>query len=150
MKPYFGIRTPIEQGGLWRQSRTTGEVQQQMQKLKDQGADFLAWCIEAAGPKSGPHVTNALPGMSWHQWGEAADSVWIVSGKENWSTDQLVNGKNGYVVYAEQAKAIGLDAGGFWRSFKDWPHVQLRKTSSPLGIFTQQQINDTMKERFGS
>jgi peptidoglycan L-alanyl-D-glutamate endopeptidase CwlK len=150
MQPTFAIRTPVEQGALWRQSRTGDEVAQQIQKLRDQGAGFLADCIVAAGPQSGEHVTNALPGMSWHQWGEALDCVWIVNGKQNWSTDLLVNGKNGYSVYAGLAKDLGLNAGAFWKSFKDWPHVQLRKAAGPLSVMSLQQVNDTMKERFGS
>jgi peptidoglycan L-alanyl-D-glutamate endopeptidase CwlK len=150
MQPNFAIRTPVEQAAFWRQSRTGDEVAQQIQKLRDQGAGFLADCIVAAGPSSGPHITNALPGLSWHQWGEALDCVWLVNGKPNWSTDLLVNGKNGYAVYAQLAKDLGLNAGAFWKSFKDWPHVQLRKAAGPLSVMSLQQVNDTMKERFGS
>jgi peptidoglycan L-alanyl-D-glutamate endopeptidase CwlK len=150
MQPTFAIRTPVEQAALWRRSRTGEQVTQQIQKLRDQGAGFLADCIVTAGPQNGEHVTNALPGMSWHQWGEALDCVWIVNGKENWSTDLLVNGKNGYSVYAALAKELGLNAGAYWKSFKDWPHVQLRSASGPLSVMSLQQVNDTMKERFGS
>jgi peptidoglycan L-alanyl-D-glutamate endopeptidase CwlK len=149
MRPTFAIRTPVEQAALWRQSRSGEDVAQQIQTLRDQAAGFLADCIVAAGPRSGGHVTNALPGLSWHQWGEALDCVWIVDGKENWSTTLLVNGKNGYAVYAQEAKKIGLNAGGYWKSFKDWPHVQLRAAANPLNVLTLQQVNDTMKERFG-
>jgi peptidoglycan L-alanyl-D-glutamate endopeptidase CwlK len=150
MRPTFAIRTPVEQAALWRQSRSGEVVTAQVQTLRDEEAGFLADCIIAAGPSSGEHVTNALPGLSWHQWGEALDCVWIVDGKQNWSTDQLVNGKNGYVVYAQEAKNLGLNAGAFWKSFKDWPHVQLRAASGPLKVLTLQQVNDTMKERFGA
>ncbi|WP_259071440.1 M15 family metallopeptidase [Mucilaginibacter sp. X4EP1] len=150
MQPTFAIRTPLDQGKLWRQSRTTDVVQQKITDLRDQGADFLADCIANAGPQNGEHVTNAIPGISWHQFGEAVDCVWILNGKANWSTDLLYNGKNGYAVYAQQAKALGLTPGGLWTSFKDWPHVQLRSANGPLGAMTLQQINDTMKARFGS
>jgi hypothetical protein len=149
MEPNFAIRTPVEQAALWRRSRTGDEVAQEIQRLRNAGAGFLADCIVAAGPQNGEHVTNAGPGMSWHQWGEALDCVWIVNGKPNWSTDLLDDGKNGYAEYARLAKELGLTAGGYWKSFKDWPHVQLRKAGSPLSVLTLQQINDTMKERFG-
>jgi hypothetical protein len=149
MRPTFAIRTPVEQGAFWRQSRSGDVVAKQIQTLRDQGAGFLADCIVAAGPSSGPFITNALPGLSWHQWGEALDCVWILDGKENWSTELLVDGKNGYAVYAQEAKNIGLSPGGLWKSFKDWPHVQLRAAANPLKVLTLQQVNDTMKERFG-
>ncbi|MEO5938977.1 MAG: D-alanyl-D-alanine carboxypeptidase family protein [Sphingomonas sp.] len=73
MVPYFGIRTPIEQGALWRQSRSVQEVAARIAELHAKGAPYLAHAIDAAGPRHGPHVTNAVPGYSWHQWGEAMD-----------------------------------------------------------------------------
>jgi peptidoglycan L-alanyl-D-glutamate endopeptidase CwlK len=150
MSPNYAIRKPVDQAKLWRQSRSGAVVQQKIDDLRAQGCDFLADAIVAAGPQNGPHVTNAIPGLSWHQWGEALDCVWIVDGKDNWSLDLKVNGKNGYAVYADQAEAIGLNAGGHWVSFKDWPHVQLRSAANPLNVMTLKQVNDTMKQRFGS
>jgi peptidoglycan LD-endopeptidase CwlK len=150
MVPTEGIRTPSEQGELWRQSRSAKEVEQEINNLKDHNCNFLAQCIENAGPHTGGDVTNAIPGLSWHQWGEAVDCVWIVNGKENWSTTELVNGKNGYAVYADLAGKFGLTAGGHWKSLKDWPHVQLPSAPSPSGVYSLQQINDIMKQRFGT
>jgi peptidoglycan LD-endopeptidase CwlK len=94
-------------------------------------------------------VTNALPGLSWHQWGEALDCFWVVDGAAEWSTRRLVNGLNGYHVYADEAKRLELTAGGFFRSLKDWPHVQLDKAGSPLGRFSILEIDAEMKSRFG-
>lgn len=149
MVPTQGIRSPLEQGKLWRQSRPSAEIHQKIAELNDHGLAFLAHCIEAAGPQNGAHVTNSIPGLSWHQWGEAVDCVWIVNGKEEWSVDKLVNGKNGYKVYAILAEQLGLTAGGHWTSFKDWPHVQLHTAPGPNAIYSLQQINDIMKQRFG-
>jgi hypothetical protein len=73
----------------------------------------------------------------------------VVNGQAEWSAKRLVNGINGFQVYASVAAQIGLTAGGMWTSLKDWPHVQLRSAASPLGTFTLQQIDATMKERFG-
>jgi hypothetical protein len=70
-------------------------------------------------------------------------------GSENWSDTSLLNGKNGYHVYADIATDLGLNAGGHWESLTDWPHVQLPAASSPLNIHTMQEINDIMKQRFG-
>ena len=150
MRPNFTIRTPFEQAKLWRQSRSIEQIRLKISELKSKSAPFLAFCIESAGPQHGSPVTNAIPGLSWHQWGEALDCFWVVDGKAEWSIRRLVNGRNGFKVYAEKAKEIGLDAGGFWNSLKDWPHVQLRKSPSPLSLFSLVEIDARMKELFGS
>lgn len=149
MVPNYAIRTPLEQGGLWRQSRSTAEINLEVQTLRHNGCDYLADCIVNAGPHSGEHVTNAIPGLGWHSWGEALDCTWLVSGAEEWSTKRLVNGKNGYYIYATEAQKLGLTAGGLWHSLQDWPHVQLRSAGSPLAVMNLKQINNTMYQRFG-
>lgn len=150
MRPNAGLRDPFEQGRLWRQSRSLEEIKVAVSSLKSKNAPFLAHCIESVGPQHGKHVTNAMPGSSWHQWGEAIDFFWLVDGKANWSTQSLVNGVNGYKVLAGHAGDLGLDAGGMWAKFKDWPHVQLRHDSSPFKIMSYEEINKVMEERFGS
>jgi peptidoglycan LD-endopeptidase CwlK len=148
MRPYFGLRTPFEQAKLWRQSRTAEEIARKIASLRAEGAPFLAHCIDSVGPQNGAPVTNAIPGLSWHQWGEAVDCVWIVAGKTEWSTQKKVGGINGYRVYAAQAQELELDPGGFWKSLKDWPHVQLRTASSPLKIYSLKEIDTVMQEKF--
>ncbi|PWK78972.1 D-alanyl-D-alanine carboxypeptidase-like protein [Mucilaginibacter oryzae] len=148
MRPNEGLRSPVKQGLYWRQSRTKAQIDEKIEYLQAHGAPFLADCIIKAGPHDGPEITKSIPGMSWHQWGEAIDCVWIVNGHEEWSTSKVVNGHNGYVVYANEAKKLGLTAGGLWTSFKDWPHVQFHSAPSPAGNYSLQQINDIMKQRF--
>jgi hypothetical protein len=148
MRQFFTLRTPFEQGRLWRQSRSREQVNQEINDLRSKGADFLAHCIESVGPQNGRHVTNAIPGFSWHQWGEAVDCFWLVDGDAEWSTRRKIDGLNGYNNYATIAKSMGLTAGGFWTSFRDWPHVQLRKESNPGRIFSMQEINQEMSDRF--
>ena len=148
MRPVFTLRTPFEQGALWRQSRTGEQVRAKITELRAKGAPFLAFCIEDVGPRNGSHVTNAVPGLSWHQWGEALDCVWVVSGEAVWSTQKKVNGVNGFSIYAQEARKLGLDAGLFWNSFKDPPHVQLRGVSNPGKVFSLKDIDATMRERF--
>jgi hypothetical protein len=123
-------------------------VLQEISRLKDSGALFLAFCIEDVGPQDGPHVTNAIPGYSLHQWGEALDCVWIVNGAREFSVSKKVNGKNGYRVYAEEAANLGLTAGGFWPDFPDWAHVQLHP-GTPDSKFTLLEIDAEMRRRFG-
>lgn len=147
MEPYLGRLDPIEQARLWCQARTIRQVNQEIVNLKSMGADFLAYCIESAGEQGGPLVTSTIPGLSWHQWGEAIDCVWIVDGKEEWSDTNLVNGQNGYHIYTRKAKELGLTSGACFGQ-KDWNHVQLRREQSPLNLYSLEEINDTMKEQY--
>ncbi|MBN2417366.1 M15 family metallopeptidase [bacterium] len=149
MQPFCTLRDPFEQARLWRQSRTREEIEDRMQWLRGGGAGFLARCLESVGPQSGRHVTNALPGLSWHQWGEAVDCFWLVGHEAEWSVRKKIDGVNGYRHYTQTAADMGLNAGGTWHSFKDWPHVQLRREASPMDVFPLPEINDLMRERFG-
>jgi peptidoglycan LD-endopeptidase CwlK len=145
MIPYNGLRTPFEQGKLWRQSRSVSEVAQKIADLRAKGAPFLAHCVESVGPQHGAHVTNAVPGLSWHQWGESMDCYWHRNGKAEWSTE-IGGNRNGYKVYAAIAYENALFAGGHWQTFKDWPHVQKRKTGSPNIPLVE--IDREMQRRF--
>jgi D-alanyl-D-alanine carboxypeptidase. len=149
MRPSTGLRDPFEQGRLWRQSRSIEEIRAKLAQLRAAGAPFLAECIDSVGPQSGGRVTNAIPGLSWHQWGQALDCFWLVDGKAEWSTRKVINGHNGYQVLADEAERLGLTAGGHWSSLKDWPHVQLDRASSPLsGGRKLAQIDAEMAARF--
>jgi peptidoglycan L-alanyl-D-glutamate endopeptidase CwlK len=67
-------------------------------------------------------VTNARGGESWHNYGLAADYVFIVDGRVSWDGpwDRL----------GRVARSCGLEWGGDWKRFKDRPHVQWRKGKS--------------------
>jgi peptidoglycan LD-endopeptidase CwlK len=149
MRPSDTVRSPFAQAKIWRQSRTTEEINKKISELKNNNAPFLAHCLESVGPQKGDPVTNAIPGLSWHQWGEAVDCFWVVNNKAVWDLETVVNGLNGFMVYANEAKKLGLDAGLFWSNFKDSPHVQLRKASNPTKVFSLQEIDQTMQQRFG-
>ena len=149
MRIYETVRSPLEQGIIWRQSRTREQVQAQIRDFRNAGAEFLAFCIESVGPRSGRHVTDSPPGLSWHQWGEAFDAFWVVNGGAEWSATRKINGLNGYRVYAEEAARLDVTAGGLWPRFKDWPHVQLRPEGSPTRIFSITEVDRVMRERFG-
>ncbi|MGH7788121.1 MAG: M15 family metallopeptidase [Candidatus Binatia bacterium] len=143
------LRDPFEQARLWRQSRAIEEIKARIKELKQAGGPFLAHCLESVGPQSGKKVTGAVPGFSWHQWGEAMDVFWVVNGAAEWSSSKKVNGVNGYQLYAAEAVKLGLDAGGLWNSLKDWPHVQLQKASSPAKLFSVVDIDRAMAKKFG-
>ncbi|MGA9767767.1 MAG: M15 family metallopeptidase [Blastocatellia bacterium] len=148
MRIYETLRSPFEQGKIWRQSRTRDEVQRKIREFRSNGADFLAFCIESVGPQSGRQVTDAPPGLSWHQWGEAFDAFWLVGTSAEWSTTRKINGLNGYRVYAQEGQNLSLTAGGLWARLKDWPHIQLRSASGPARVYDITEIDRVMKERF--
>src|SRR5690349_8525028 len=75
-----GARDVWEQARLWRQSRSVTEIQGRIDEFEQAGASFLAQVLRDVGPQHGGHVTNAPPGYSWHQWGEALDCFWEVNG----------------------------------------------------------------------
>jgi len=150
MRPYYTIRSPFQQARLWRQSRSSEEVDARVAELRQKSAPFLADCIVRVGPQQGNFATNAVPGLSWHQWREAVDCFWLVGNEAEWSARKKIDGVNGYQVYAEEAQSAGLTAGGLWTSIKDWPHVQLRAESSPLKTMGLVEIDAEMKRRFDS
>ncbi len=81
---------------------------------------------QAALAALGPSVTRAGPYQSQHQFGLAADCVFLRNGKlviserDPWALQ-------GYAAYGEVARSLGLTWGGDWRSLKDYGHVEWRR-----------------------
>jgi hypothetical protein len=149
MVPFEKLRSPQIQAQLWVKGRTINEIQLKISELKEINAPFLAKCLENAEIKEGKIITNALPGCSWHQWGEAVDCYWLKDGKTNWDLDiKDENHQNGYEVYACQAKKLGLEAGFYWKNLVDGVHVQLKSIPSPLKIYTISEIDKVMKDAY--
>ncbi|MFZ4761298.1 MAG: D-alanyl-D-alanine carboxypeptidase family protein [Alphaproteobacteria bacterium] len=146
MRPFFAVRTPLQQAALWRQSRSIEEISATIRDLRGKKATYLAGCLEKVGAQPDHKhgvVTNALPGLSWHNWGQAVDCVHIsAEGKAIWQG-------MAYDVYAAEAIKLGLTAGHYWK-MRDSVHVQLPMASSPLGQYQLLEINDIMEERFGT
>jgi peptidoglycan L-alanyl-D-glutamate endopeptidase CwlK len=153
MRPYETLRDPWTQARYWRQSRSIETIEATIGDLERQGASFLAHVLRSVGPQSGEHVTDALPGASWHQWGEAVDCFWVLNNEAEWSTRKAValsdgRVKNGYHVYAEESAGQGLTSGGLWNDVKDWVHVQ-KRPKSVLEYYSWPQIDQEMRQRFG-
>jgi hypothetical protein len=145
MRPFYTMRGPGVQAKLWCQSRTSEQIEKQIQALRSVGAAWIAGLLDVKWAKTGPAVTNALPGLSWHQWGEAIDCFVLGSdGKAIWDARHA-----SYRIYAEEAKKLGLEAGGQWLRFPDAVHVQMRLASSPLKAgMSWAEIDAEMKLRF--
>jgi hypothetical protein len=142
---YYGLRDPVEQGRLYRQSRSASVVETAIANLKAQGCQFLADCLAHAKATSGPWATNALPGQSWHQFGEGMDYVWMVNGNTDWTVN-LDDPKNGYATLIRNAPLVGLVSGV---GFKDYGHVQKRTGGSPMAYgMTMPEIDAAMREKF--
>ncbi|HEU5292937.1 MAG TPA: M15 family metallopeptidase [Cyclobacteriaceae bacterium] len=148
MRPTEGLRNPVVQAKYWKQSRLQSEIDSKINELLDLNCSFLATVIRISDYSKGPKITNAIPGNSWHQWGEALDCGWVVDGKFLWSLSHKINGLNGFEVYAEEAVKLNLEPGLLWQSIKDGPHVQLRDISSPAQVYSLQEINFVMEKRF--
>ena len=141
MVPYFGLRTPLEQAKIWRQSRAGSEISNAITGFRNEGCDFLADCLEKAGPCNGPWATNALPGFSTHNYGWAMDCYWVDS-----ETTQVHWSGEGYNVYQEEAKLLGLYQ-AFLDPTKDIGHVQLVPPTYNFG--TNAEVDAKMKAKFG-
>lgn len=141
-RPFYTLRSPWKQARLWRQSRPTAEIQTAIQKLKQEGAPFLAHVLKAVGPQVGRWATNALPGQSWHQWGLAVDCFLATpNGRAIWSSEHL-----GYKVYADEAENLGLTAGYNWKR-RDAVHVQA-DDKTVRSIYTWTEIDAAMALQF--
>lgn len=73
--------------------------------------------------KPGNKVTNAKAGYSWHNFGIATDSCVDLDPDKpglqpSWDDKYMKR-------LADKARSIGLEAGYYWKSFPDGPHVQL-------------------------
>jgi len=149
MSPFFTLRDPWKQARLWRQSRSRREVVEGIEWIRGAGGLWLADVIEGVGPQYGDWATNAAPGDSWHQWGEAVDCVAIVNGVQSWDTARGPRGGPGdayYRNYSVRLAAHGLTSLG--PSLGDWVHGQLRRESAPHKLYTWPEIDAAMRERF--
>lgn len=142
LRPFCTQRTVDEQARLWRQSRSKEEIDEQVGMLRIKGATWLAQVMQRVGPQYGRHVTNALPGASWHNWSEAID-CFVYDTVAVWDADHP-----GYAAYATAAKARGLEAGFYWSRFQDAVHVQQRH-DPVLKTHTWEEVDGIMRAKFG-
>jgi len=152
--PYCTIRDPLQQAREWRSTRSSSTVKRKITELKNKNAPFLAKCIKFVGPQSANgrrgHVTNAIPGFSWHQWGEAVDSYWeIQPGVAAWSAHKKYGFEfNAYREMERIAEEMGMR--GLGSELGDWPHVQFRAEGSPktAGVSIV-EMDSEMEARYG-
>ena len=119
---YCTYRTPEEQAVLYRRGRSITQMFAKAAELKEEfGRPDLAEILLRTQPQTGQIVTNAGPGQSAHNYGEAFDAVPLLGGKPVWSlADPL------YLLYGRLSIAAGLDWAGRWKSFREGPHSQTK------------------------
>lgn len=87
-----------------------------------QGRPSYVWNGKKYG-RAGNVVSNARPGSSVHNYGLAID-YFLVSEDGN-SSIWVVN--NQWRRVAAIAKSMGFEWGGDWKSFRDYPHLQITR-----------------------
>lgn len=118
------VRTFEQQARLYRQGRRIDVIHQKAHQLcEDYHRPDLATILMDVGPQYGPIVTNAAPGESLHNYGMAFDAVPMVHGKPVWNADET--SITHWNTYGELVRSAGLEWGGDWRTFKDYPHAQM-------------------------
>lgn len=145
LRPYSGLRSPLEQAVLWCQSRTPLEAELLARRFDDEGATFLSSVIRRAAiiSRPGRWATNNLPGQSWHNFGLALDAhVVSEDGRAVWGPKH-----HAYAKFAEVARARGLHP-GFDLVRQDVVHVQLTSSTVRSVHGPWIVIDRELKQRF--
>jgi peptidoglycan LD-endopeptidase CwlK len=134
--PYYGIRTLEEQAKLWRQSRTTAQVNAEIAMLQANGALYAASVMQSVGPQpNGPQVTHTYL-YSYHLIGKAC-YIFV---------DGDTSGGPVYDVLATEALKVGLTPGRNWpEPATDSDHVQLGNAEL-AATYTLAQMDEILKE----
>lgn len=111
-----GLRTKAAQNDLYAQGRTQAQLN----------------AVGLSNVKAKPSmqkVTNARGGYSMHNYGLAIDfALKSTDGKDvTWEMNKDFDGdgKADWMEVVEEAKKLGFEWGGDWKSFKDYPHFQM-------------------------
>jgi peptidoglycan LD-endopeptidase CwlK len=134
---YCTLRDCWEQARLYRESHSSVDVEAKALQYHTDGFGFLAEILVQVGPQpTGAWKTNAGPGESWHQYGEAFDAVPILNGRCLWDTTNHTD------IWRE-VRMAGIEAGLTWGG--DWPqqdnlHWQTRLSGNPLRMWTPDQV----------
>jgi peptidoglycan L-alanyl-D-glutamate endopeptidase CwlK len=142
--PFYTVRDVWCQARMWRQSRSWTEIKRAITDLKAAEAHWIAEVLEGVGPQYGRWATNALPGLSWHQYGVAVDCFVLENKRAIWKDNHP-----GYITYAREAIKLNLGCGYYW-SRPDPVHVQQWAAYTPVLSTTDwATINEMMYAKWG-
>ena len=141
---------PMEQAALWKQGRTRTDAELKALALEHANAPFLAECIKKAVPQATNLETNLLPGYSWHQWGEAAQFIYVDGmGKIHWSVRENLGRVNGYREFAKILAEFSIHCGSeFEDSDVAWRTAVFRPMADAGQFYTVPQIDVEMHKRY--
>lgn len=145
IRPYSGLRSPLEQAVLWCQSRTPLEAELIARKLDEEKAPYLASVLRRAAiiAVPGRWATNNLPGQSWHNFGLALDShVVSEDGRAIWGPKHA-----GYERYASIARDLDLFP-GYDFARQDVVHVQYPATTVRNKIGAWCAVDEVLAKKF--
>ncbi len=140
---YCTLRPLEEQAKLYRQSRSRPTIKKKSDSLIDRGFGYLASILESVGAQQGPHVTNAGPGESFHNYGLAFDAVPMLGGKCCW---KYAHHKPLWEGYGEAVRQAGLKWAGEWTSFREYPHAQLHEGGNPLRFYEPDVLRGVLEK----
>lgn len=133
IKPTQGLRTLEQQAKLWRRGRSTAIIKQRIDFLKENNCEFLANILEKAGPQKETKIaTNAIPGLSWHNWGLACDFLFF--DKNN----KIIHNGDApeYKILAEKAENLELTSSLSFKSIREAGHIQ----AHPFEVLSRQTL----------
>lgn len=112
---HMGLRTWDEQAALYAQGRNHISVVNEL-RYKAGWQPIAEW--------QNKKVTRACAGKSFHNYGLAADIV-EDGDPENAGIQWSWASTKSYLKIGPLSKELGLAWGGFWKSFVDYPHIEL-------------------------
>lgn len=146
--PYSTVRSPLVQAENYVKGRTDAQLRAIIENLRNLGCENLRTVMQYAFMKRAKTsarlkiVTNALPGQSWHMWGEAVDCY--VENPENKKKPDWEH-PTGYKIMQEEAEALGLTSGGSFKRLVEPVHTQFRPGSPPSSWY---QFDQTLGRKF--
>ena len=129
-----GTLSAEDQSKLWRRSRSDVQIDHAIYDFREQKCTFLADILEKSNTSIGVCVTNDLPGLTWHNYGEQ-----IETGLPHDSDKHLLLIK----IAKKHDLTLGLSYAG---------NITIRKSPfvSPLEVYKLQEIDEIMQEKWGS
>ncbi len=127
-------RSPEEQAELYASGRV--DLRTKIEVMRCAGLAPMAELLEKVTPKPNlKKLTNAGPGESFHQLGEAFDVCPLVNGKPMWDSSHPA-----WQVYGTAVRRSGLFWAGDWPRFREYPHAQLGRHGNPLVQYSAEEI----------
>jgi len=113
---------------MWRQSRPSLDINTTISLLILNRCAFAARVLKEVGPQTGPHITNARPGESYHQYGLALD-VYRTDAMEM----KAVWTPEAYAGLIGKAHEFKLESGADFANLRgDVYHLQVPVAETPM------------------